>query len=374
MKEIYFDNAATTKPSKEVLLCLMQAVEENYANPSSMHDLGLKAELAMKKAAKKIAAILNCDFEELVFTAGGTEGNNLAIFGTMANTRKKHVITQISEHSSVRNCFKKLESDGYNITVLQVDENGLIDLNTLKESIREDTALVSLMHVNNETGAIQDIEAIGKIIKSANPKTVFHVDAVQSFGKQEINVKKAMIDLLSTSSHKIHGLKGGGALYISPKTRITPLFYGGGQQKNLRSGTENTFGILSFAVAAEEAYGHLKENYESAARINQYIREHLQNAVINSPVNGSPYILNLSFPGIRAEILLHALADKQIFVSAGSACSSRAKTHSILAAYGKADEIVESSIRLSFSHTNTLEEAAVFVETATEIIGRLKTK
>lgn len=374
MEEVYFDNAATTKPAKEVLAVLLQLAEENYANPSSLHDMGLKAELGIKKASKSLAYIINCGHEEIVYTSGGTESNNLAILGGTGSTGKKHVITTTAEHPSVLECFKKLERQGYDVTYLPVTNEGLIDLSELESRINENTALASILHTNNETGAIQDIEAIGAIIKNKNKNTLFHVDTVQSFCKHSINVKKSNIDFLSVSSHKIHGMKGVGALYINSRTNISPMLFGGGQQKNIRPGTENSFGIITFASAADLAFAKIHENYESVNKIKNYIIENIKdmdNIYINSPANASPYILNISFIGIRAEVLLHALGEYNIFISAGSACSSKVKNHSVLKAYGRPKEVVESSVRLSFSHYNTIEEARYFIETINSVVPQL---
>ncbi len=373
MERVYFDNAATTRPLPMVLNKFIKTAEDSYGNPSSMHDMGLKAELLIKKASKTLAGIINCGYEEILYTSGGTESNNLAIIGHCQALRQKNIITTAVEHPSVLECFKHLEKNGFNVTYLPVGENGLIDPELFKNTVTEETAFVSIMHVNNETGAVQDIEHLARIAKQKNPRLIFHCDAVQSFCKHDINVKKWDVDLLSISSHKIHGLKGNGALYIKKGVRITPLFFGGGQQKNIRPGTENSFGIMAFSDAAEYAFANMRQAYEKVGAIKDYIIKNLDGVIINSSRQASsPYVLNISAVGIKAEVLLHALEEQGIYVSSGSACSSKIKAHSILKAYGKPDEISQSAIRLSFSSLNTLEEAEYFVKTADMVISRLR--
>lgn len=372
MKEVYFDNAATTKPLPIVLDKSTECFSDFYGNPSSLHNFGLKAEMEIKKAAKKLAQILNCDYERLIFTSGGTESNNLAILGGAGFLHNKTVAVAGTEHPSVLECYRYLEKNGFKVIWLPVSESGQIDLEYF-QNIISDIFLVSILHVNNETGEIQDLESIAKIRKS-NPKALLHIDAVQSFCKLDIDVKKLGVDLLSISSHKIHGLKGTGALYVRNGVNLKPMMYGGGQQKNIRPGTENSFGIIAFAHAAEFVYGKKNEIYERVRRIRDYILEYASEdsgIVVNSSDTASPYVLNLSFLGAKSEVLLHAFEEYGIYISSGAACSSRNKKHSVLRACGKPGKIADSSIRLSFSCFNVLEDAVYFVETAKKIMSKL---
>ena len=376
MNEIYFDNAATTRPSPRVMTKMAELAATLYGNPSSMHEMGLLAELAMKETGKTLAGILGCHYDEILYTSGGTESNNLAILGgaqTMG-ARFNHAITTAAEHPSVTECFKQLEQRGWRVTWLPVSETGQVDLADLAQAITAETCLVSILHVNIETGAIQDIETMGRIIRQRNDKTLFHVDAVQSFCKHPIHTGKCAIDLLSVSAHKIHGLKGTGALYRRKGVRLSPQLFGGGQQGNIRPGTENTFGIITMATAAEVAAKIMTETTNKAETIKTYLIDHLPEAVINGGPGDSPYILNLSFPGIRAEVFLHALCEKGLYISTGSACSSRAKNHSVLTAYGKPKDIVESSIRLSFSAENTLAEGEAAIALIQAVLPQLARK
>jgi cysteine desulfurase len=379
--DIYFDNAATTQVSKEAADKAYFVMTQCYGNPSSMHELGLKAELEIKNATQIIADLLKAKPEEIYYTSGATESNNIAILGTADgyNRSGKHIITTKIEHPAVLEPFKVLEKQGFEVTYLDVDANGLININALKNSIRPDTILVSIMYVNNEIGTIQDIEHIGKAIKEENPSTLFHVDAVQAFGKYAISVLKSSIDLLSISGHKLHAPKGIGVLYMKKGLKTKPLVYGGGQQKDIKPGTENVPGIAALAVAAQQAYAQLLDKQAYVAHLkNKLMSEILQN-IENTSVNGSAleyssaYILNVTFEGIRSEVLLHALENERISISSGSACSSHKKqVSSTLKAIGIEDDKIEGAVRFSFSRYNTIEEVEQVVNVLKNIVPMLR--
>ncbi|MBU5454805.1 cysteine desulfurase family protein [Caproiciproducens sp. MSJ-32] len=366
--DIYLDNSATTKPYKEVIEEITGAMEEYYGNPSSLHKIGLMAEKKLNEAREFLAKTINASKDEIYFTSGGSESNNLIIKGLVKPGH--HVITTVFEHHSVLMTYNDLEREGVKVTYLKVDKNGRISLDELKNSISKDTVLVSIMHVNNEMGAIQDIEAIGKIIKENSSRAKFHVDAVQSYGKLDIDVKKMNIDLLTASSHKIHGPKGIGFSYIKKGIIPKSLISGGSQEGGFRGGTQNVPGIIGFKKAAEITFGCREENYNHAAELKKYMIERLKeidNIRINSPIgeNFSPYILNVSFIGVRAEVLLHLLEDNNIYVATGSACTSKTsavKGSYVIKSLGLTKEEVESAIRFSFSKFNTKEEIDKVIE------------
>lgn len=372
---IYFDNSATTKIDEKVLEEINNTMLYSFANSSSLHRLGYKSEQKIISSKKTIANIINAKEDEIYFTSGGTESNNMAIFGVCEAYKKygNKIITTTIEHPSVLNCFKELEKRGFEVCYLNVDNKGYVDINQLEEEINDNTILVSIMQVNNEIGTIQDIEKIAKIIKSKNEKTIFHTDAVQSFGKLAINVKN--IDLLSVSGHKIHSQKGIGFLYVKLGIRLEPIMYGAGQQNKKRSGTINTEGIVGLAKATELAYSNLEQNFKKVEEIRKELIklvEELEGVSVNGDIeNGIPYILSLSFKDIRGEVLLHALEDKDIFVSTGSACSSKAKKSFSTIDY-VCKENVGSTIRVSFSYNNTLEEAKEFKKAILEIVPILR--
>lgn len=369
--EAYFDNAATTAVYPEVRDLMVKLMTEDYGNPSSLHMKGVDAEKYIKNAASQIAKEIKCQEKELVFTSGGTESNNLAIIGgAMAKRRAgKHIITTNIEHASVSATMDFLSKKGYDITYIGVDSTGHVKLDELKCALREDTILVSVMYVNNEIGTIQPIADIAAIIKSYNDKILFHVDAVQAFGKLRFSVKKIGVDMLSMSGHKIHGPKGSGALYIKDKTLIRPIIYGGGQQKEMRSGTENVPAIAGMGLATELIY---KEHEKKIEYINmlkdRFISGVTQYEDVFDNSGEAPHIASISFVGIRSEVMLHALEDKGIYVSAGSACSSN-KPHisNVLKAIDMPDDRLESTLRFSFIETNTVEQ----VDYAIEVIGEL---
>ncbi len=378
--EVYLDNSATTRCYEEVKDIVVRTMMEDYGNPSAMHLKGVQAENYVKEAAKEIAKTLKVQDKEIYFTSGGTESDNWALIGTaMANQRKgKHIITTVFEHAAVSAPIDWLEEQGFEITRIPVDEEGNLSLENLSEAVREDTILVSAMYVNNELGAVLPVEEMGRIIKEKNPDTLFHVDAIQAYGKYRILPRKMKIDLLSVSSLKIHGPKGVGFLYIGDKVKIQPLILGGGQQKGMRSGTDNVPGIAGMGEAARIIYEHLEENTAHMRELKEYFAGELkkiEGVEINGPrpSKGAPHILNASFLGVRSEVLLHSLEDKGIYVSAGSACSSHKRTGSAsLGAIGLSPERKESAIRFSFSEFTGKEELDYTLEALRELLPMLR--
>lgn len=362
--EVYLDNAATTKAAKEVVDIVTHVMLEDYGNPSSKHLKGVDAEKYVKNATQIIAKTLKCQEKEIVYTSGGTESNNMAIIGAaMANKRKgNHVIVSSVEHSSVKEPFNFLEQQGYKVTFLPVDSKGNVSLEALKEALDDETILVSTMMVNNEIGTIEPIEEISKIVKSYNEDIVFHVDAIQAYGKLKIIPKKLGIDLLTVSGHKIHGPKGTGFIYIKDKTRLKPIILGGGQQKGMRSGTENVPGIAGLGKAVELIYNaDFDKKQQDMYELRKWFVSELykiEGVTINgSEENAAWHVVSASFDGIKAEVLLHALEDKGIYVSSGSACSSnRPGLSSTLVAIGLDNKLLDSTIRFSFCFETTKEE------------------
>ena len=356
---IYLDNASTTKPSSQVIEKVIDETKNSYANPSSLHGMGLSVEKKIKEAKVIFAKYLGANPQEIYFTSGGTESNNLAIQGAF-NSRLRthdHIITAKTEHPSVLSTVKMFEQKGYEIEYVNVDKKGYIDKEHLSNLIKEKTAIISIMDTNNETGTIQDINSIGKLIKEKNNSTVFHVDGVQAFGKKKINLK--YVDLFSFSGHKIHATKGVGGLYVRKGTKLNALLFGGDQQNAIRPGTENTVGILAFAVATQDCYNNMEERHAYVKTLRSRLLE-IKNKIELININGdedagSPYILNVSFLGVKGEVLLHSLEQEGIYVGTGSACSSKS-SHNILSHMGHADNIYSSAIRFSFSHENTLSE------------------
>lgn len=373
--EAYFDNSATTK----VLDCVKDAVVDamcvNYGNAAAKHRKGVEAENLIREAKKAIADTLKVQEKEILFTSGGTESNNTALIGTaLANRRAgKHLITTGVEHPSIYNTMSFLEEMGFEVTYLPVDHLGHISLEDLEKAIREDTILVSVMYVNNEVGAVEPIEAISQCIKKKNPKTLFHVDAIQAYGKYKIRPKKQGIDLLSVSGHKIHAPKGVGFLYIRDGVKIRPILFGGGQQKGMRSGTENVPGCVGLGVAAREAYKDFDARIEKLYTLREHLIAGLKplgGVTINGSENrtNAPQIVSASFEGVRSEVLLHALEDKGVYVSSGSACSSNHPGISgTLKGIGVKKELLDSTIRFSLGDLNTEEE----VDYAIGVLGEL---
>ncbi len=367
--EVYLDNSATTRVFPEVAELMTKIMCEDYGNPSSLHMKGLRAENYIRNARETFAKLLKVSEKEIFFTSGGTESDNMALVGcALANSRRgKHIITTQIEHPAILKTCAYLETMGYTITYLPVDACGRISLNDLQQAICQETILVSIMHTNNEIGAQQPIMEAGALIKRMNPYTLFHVDAVQGFGKAKIYPKKMGIDLLSISGHKIHGPKGIGVLYIGSKVKIQPLIYGGGQQMNLRSGTDNVPGAAGMARAAELLYAHYEEDMERLCQCKKYFMDglrklegvHINGLLPGEPDGGgtAPHIVSVSVSGVRSEVLLHALEEKGIYVSAGSACSARKPQPSAtLRAIGVEKSLLESTIRFSFSVYTTKEE------------------
>ena len=377
--EIYFDNAATTRCCPEAADFMVRMLTEDYGNPSSLHSKGIEAEKYVKDAAAAIAGSLKVSEKELIFTSGGTESDNLAIFGAAgAHHRKgKHLITTAVEHPAVMQPMKRLEKLGYELTVLPVDRNGIVDPDSLREALRADTILVSVMYVNNETGSVMPVEELSRVTHENSP-ALFHVDAVQAYGKYRIHPGAAGIDMLSASGHKLHGPKGVGFLYVKDQVRIEPQILGGGQQADMRSGTDNVPGIVGMAAAVRESIRDLGEKrdrlYALRDMLEQGLRE-MDGVLINSPARplGAPHILNASFTGIRSEVLLHALEEKGIYISAGSACSSHKRRPSAtLQAMGLEKEALESAVRFSFCADNTQEEVELCLDALRELVPRLR--
>lgn len=376
----YLDNSATTRVIDSVKDIMIQTMEEDYGNPSSLHIKGLHAEQYIKESKSVLAKLLKVEEKEIFFTSGGTESNNLAIIGTvLANKREgKHIISSIIEHPSVSNTMKHLEEEGYLVTYLPVDKDGRISPRDLEEAICEDTILVSIMYVNNEIGSIQKIEELTAITKKKNPKTLFHVDAIQAFGKIKIYPKRQGVDLLSVSGHKFHGPKGIGFLYIDNKVKINPISFGGDQQRGVRSGTENVPGIAGIGIAAKEAYNNLEEKTHKLYNLKiNFVEDILK--IEGTKINGiwgkesAAHILSVSFEGVKSEVLLHALEEKYIYVSSGSACASnKSRTSPTLKGIGVAKELLDSTLRFSFSYFTTKEELDYCIEVLEEVLPRLR--
>ena len=378
--ECYLDNSATTRPYKEVVDIVSKTMFENYGNPSSMHTLGVETEKMVRLATENIAKTLKAEPKEIIFTSGGTESDNMAIMGTAKALKRKgmHIIVSPFEHPAVERCMEILKKEGFEISYLSVNEKGLINIDELKTLIREDTILVSVMAVNNEIGVKQDLEAIGKTVKECNKDTYFMVDAVQAFGKIPINVKKMKIDLLSVSGHKINGPKGIGILYVNSNIRIVPLINGGGQQGDMRSGTDNVPGILGLEKAVSITMDHLDEEAARLYELRSYLigkLGELEDVYVNSPDNetSAPHIVSISVKGIRSEVLLHSLEEKNIYVSAGSACSSHKRTPSkTLTAIGLEKDLIASTVRVSMGVYTTREELDYFVENLSALLDSLR--
>lgn len=374
--EAYLDNSATTRCSERAKNLMVQVLTEDYGNPSSLHNKGKEAEDYIRGAREKIARTLKIEEKELVFTSGGTESNNMALIGgALANKRLgMHIITTAVEHASINAPLSYLEELGYTITYLSVDKDGLISLDELRDAVREDTVLVSVMMVNNEIGAVEPIGEAAKIVKEKNPDTLFHVDAIQAYGKFRIYPKKWGIDLLSVSGHKIHAPKGTGFLYIRDKVKVKPLIYGGGQQKGMRSGTENVPGVAALGEAAAEIYedfdAKIDRMYALKARFIEGVTQ-IEGVTVNGRTgrDSAPQIVSVSIKDVRSEVMLHSLEEYGIYVSAGSACSSNKPAPSrTLAGIGLSKSQLESTVRISFCVNTTEEEVDYAVEKMKEII------
>ncbi len=380
--EIYLDNAATTRPYDSVRSIMMETMDTAFGNPSSMHGKGFEAEKYVKAATDIIAKSLKADPKEIIFTSGGTESNNLALIGTASALKRRgnHIITTMIEHPSVHNPVLFLEENGYRVTYVPVDSMGRIKEEELLEAVGEDTILVSFMYVNNEVGSVQTISELSRKIKEKNPNVCIHVDAIQAYGKFRIYPAREGIDLLSASGHKIHGPKGVGFLYVNSKVKIKPVLFGGGQQRGMRSGTENVPGIAGFGQAVKEGLSRQDEIIKKLYEIKTYFIDRLkeiEGTFVNCPAEDiketAPHILSVSFEGIKSEVLLHALEDKGIYVSAGSACASNHPGLSgTLKAVGLRNDLLDSTIRFSFSGFTTIEEAGQAMEALKELVPVLR--
>ncbi len=378
--EAYFDNSATTRVFDSVKDIVVKTMTEDYGNAAAKHTKGVEAERYIREARSIIAKSLKVEEKEIVFTSGGSESNNMALIGAaMANQRGgKHIITTNVEHSSVYNTLGFLQDQGFDITYLPVDSNGHISISQLRESLRPETILVSVMYVNNEVGSVEPIEDIGKVIKEEQPQALFHVDAIQAYGKYQIYPKRLGIDLLSVSGHKLHGPKGVGFLYINEKAKVKPLIYGGGQQRGMRSGTENVPGVAGLGAAVKEIYKNHQEKvdhlYELKDHLMTRIKE-VEGCQVNSQPGreSAPQIISVSFEGVRSEVLLHALEDRGIYVSSGSACSSNHPGISgTLKGIGVPQELLDATLRFSFGMFNNKEEIDYAIEVLKELLPVLR--
>lgn len=371
---IYLDNSATTKPSKRAVEYINKALLDTWGNPSSLHTLGMDAENLVIKARETIAKLISATAEEIFFTASGTEANNTAIMSCLKRRGfGNRVITTNIEHPSVKETVKRLIDEGFDVVLLDTDENGIVDIESLKNALDDKTILVSVMLVNNEIGSVQPIAEIAKLVHEHSKKALFHCDAVQAFGKQEINVKKLGVDLLTASAHKIHGPKGIGFLYKKKGVTIAPFITGGGQENGLRSGTESVPLIAGFMGAVEDL-GNIGQNLLKVREVNLYAREKFQAcdfARINSPENAFEYILNISVPYYRSETLLHFLEAKNIFVSSGSACAKGEQSY-VLKSIGLQKIHTDSALRISFSKDTVKEDIDCLFEALREATEKLR--
>lgn len=378
---IYLDNSATTPVHPEVVAMMTDVMQQYYGNPSSLHSIGVKAERLVEQARKVVAEALDATPQEILFTSGGTEANNMAIRGIVNQYRNRgqHIITTEIEHASVYEVFVHLEKQGFRVTYLPVDHKGRIRLNDLEQAMTDETILVSVMHVNNEVGTIQPIEEIGELLKKY-PKTYFHVDAVQSYGKIPISVRKAKIDALSLSAHKFHGPKGIGALYLRKQVAIDPLLIGGGQERGLRSGTHNVPGIAGLAkatvLAKKQQTRMMIQFQEWKEKFILGVLDKLDHVIVNGDSTldqGAPYIISLSFPGMKSEVLVHALEDEKVFVSSKSACSSKVEKPSrVLTAMGLPDEAAIGSIRISMGYRTEEKDLIYCLEALQRVVPKLQ--
>ena len=381
--EAYLDNAATTRVFPEVRDIMLQVMEKDFGNPSSRHTKGIEAEGYVTKAVQQIAGTLKCQPKEIILTSGGTESNNMALIGTaLANQRAgKHVITTRIEHASIHEPFGRLEQMGYEAQYLPVDHNGHLQPEMLEEAVREDTLLVSVMMVNNEMGAVEDIKKLVAVAKQKNPNVIFHVDAIQAYGKYKIVPKRLGIDLMSVSGHKINGPKGSGFLYVRDGVKISPIILGGGQQRGMRSGTENVPAIAGLGEAVRLIYQQHSEKVERLYALKQRLIDGLtaMEGVSINGINGlsltetAPHIVSASFDGIKSEVMLHALAQEGVYVSSGSACSSNHPDLSgTLKAIGVEDRLLDSTLRFSFSVLSTEEEVDHALEAVAKVLPQLR--
>ncbi|MBC5683678.1 MULTISPECIES: cysteine desulfurase family protein [Clostridia] len=379
--EVYLDNSATTRAYPEVGNIVYKVMCQDYGNPSSMHRKGVEAEHYVKDAKEILAKLLKVNAKEIFFTSGGTESDNLALIGAARANRRRgnHLITSSIEHPAILNTMHYLEEEeGFRVTYLPVDENGRVRLEALKEALCQDTILVSIMYVNNEVGSVQPIEEAVKIVKNFNPRILFHSDAVQGFGKYHIYPKRVGIDMLSASGHKIHGPKGTGFLYINEKVKIKPIIFGGEQQKNIRSGTENVPGIAGLGLAAKMIYQDLNMKVSLMRELKAHFIEgisKIEHATVHglTDENSAPHIISVGIAGVRSEVLLHTLEDKGIYVSSGSACASNHPAISgVLRGIGTSQEYLDSTLRFSMSEFTTKEEIDYTLETLYNCVPMLR--
>ena len=380
---VYADNAATTRMSQAAVDAMLPFLRESYGNPSSLYTLGQKAAESLQASRETMAKYLGCGAREITFTSGGSEADNQALLTAAtlgARKGKKHIISTAFEHHAILHSLKRLEKQGFEVTYLPVDENGKIRLSDLEAAIRPDTILVSIMHTNNEIGALEPIAEAGELIKRVNPNTLFHVDAVQGYGKAKILPKRMKIDMLSVSGHKIHGPKGIGFLYVGDRVKIRPIVFGGGQERGLRSGTENVPAIAGMGKAAEEMYQNLDTDLDRMYALKQRLADGIS-TMENVRINGlcgrdsAPHVLSVSFAGVRSEVLLHALEEREIYVSAGSACASNhpdTAGSATLRAIGLPKELLNSTIRFSLSVFTTEEEIDYTVQVLHELVPMLR--
>jgi len=374
---IYLDNSATTQPYPQVIESFQTVSTDFFANPSSIHQPGGMAETLLAKARDQAADLLNVKSQEIVFTSGGTEGNNLAIKGIAFKhqNRGKHIITSKVEHSSVYDSCRSLEELGFEVTYLPVNKDGVVSLIDLQESIREDTILISVMHVNNELGSIQPIGEIGAIAKK-HPKLFFHVDYVQGLCKVPLDFKKNGVDLSTMSGHKIHGLKGTGVLYVNEGVSLSPLFHGGTQEGSYRAGTENLAGAVSFVKALRISLEKMEMNIDKLKELSAYLRQRLstiEEITINTPENSAPHLVNISVPGLKPEVIIHSLGEKGVIISTKSACSSKQQEESrVLSSCGLPPEHAKAALRISMSFETTKDELNTFIDLLKKTIKQLK--
>ncbi|MDX8046727.1 cysteine desulfurase family protein [Gracilibacillus sp. S3-1-1] len=374
---IYLDNSATTKPSDQVLESFTKASAQYFGNASSIHGIGMDADRLLRKSREQAASLLQVSPNEIVFTSGGTEGNNIAIKGIALEhqNRGKHIITSTIEHPSVLEACQGLEALGFDVTYLDVDESGLVDVSSVKAAMRDDTILVSIMHVNNEIGSVQPIKQIGEIVANY-PKAFFHVDHVQGFGKLPLNLDECHIDLCTISGHKIHGLKGTGILFVKHNVKLFSLAHGGGQERKIRSGTENVAGIVALVKAMRLALESQDEVNAKLTSLKHILMEQLQSTegiVINTPEQSAPHIINFSAPGLKPEVVIHALEEFGIYISTKSACSSKSADESaVLIACGKERAVAISGLRVSMSKETTREEIEYFSQQLQEVTEKLR--
>ncbi len=372
---VYLDNSATTKPCEKAVKKALEMMNENFGNPSSLHACGFSAKKELDNARRAVSSFLSCQENEVFFTPSGTVANNTAIFGTEKARRRdgKKIITTLFEHPSVLKCFETLEEQGYEVVYLKPDSNGKINLDELSNAVDVNTFLVSIMAVNNEVGSIQDISKVKGIIKDNKSKAYFHCDAVQAFGKISLKPKKLGIDLMSMSAHKIHGVKGAGALFVSSNVRILPYVLGGGQESGMISGTEALPAICAFSEAVNDI-GNVEKNCHDVQLVRDYFIDKISNiekVYVNSPEDALPYIINISVEGVPSQVMLNSLSSMGIYVSAGSACAKGHRSN-VLTAMGVSPKSIDSAIRISLSKFTTENDMEILYNGIKETVNRVR--